>query len=132
MNRYKNSKISITLPKEEAAGLLQLGRSQADGALTDFLEEETTDIRLTDSGYVIFYWENAPWNRDSEIVKDIEDYLENECGGNYSFIRIGEELEDVEETDGDAFGNDEHTPYVYRTIVLPDVTGDLEDEAEGD
>ena len=130
MNENSYSKVSITLPKDKAAELLRRGREEPDKDLTDLLEEETTDIRLTGSGYVVFYWESILWERDSAEVREIEDFLEKECGGDYSFIRIGEQLEDIEETDGNSFENDEETPYVYRTIVLPDL--DAEDEAEGD
>lgn len=59
---------------------------------------QKTEIKIDKEKYVVLKWQSIKWYNDFEEISFIEKFLEKIP--HHDFIRIGEEMEDIEEYQG--------------------------------
>ena len=94
--------------------------SEAFSIITDFFAYADKHFEDTNSGSEVYLWEYVKWHEEFPDVGFIEHLLAELDWSDYLFIRIGEELEDID-TRGSFWDN----PFdlgISRSIIISDPT----------
>ena len=94
--------------------------SEAFSVITDFFAYADKHFEETESGSEVYLWEYVKWYEEFPDVGFIERLLAELDWSDYLFIRIGEELDDID-TRGSFWDN----PFdlgISRSIIISDPT----------
>ena len=94
--------------------------SEAFSVITDFFTYADKHFEDTDSGSEVYLWEYVKWYQEFPDVSFIENLLHELDWSDFLFIRIGEELDDID-TRGSFWDN----PFdlgISRSLILSNPT----------
>ncbi|MGN0992946.1 MAG: hypothetical protein ACI4PE_03405 [Bacilli bacterium] len=91
------SEVAIAMKKSDYEELVERAKINNRQDVIDLIDYG--EVRNPSDNVVILYWDWVKWYQDNEDVQYIENYLIEiqENGKPYSFVRLGEELSDIEE-----------------------------------
>jgi len=92
------SDVCLVLKRESYDRLLEAKETlnQEDREAVDFLLNSASDEYPKDAREVVLYWKSIKWYDSFFDVQFVTEFVQEEPGGNYKFIRVGEEADDVE------------------------------------
>lgn len=91
------SDVAIAVQKKDYIKLKQAISSLCSAA--DLIEAaQKTEIQIDKEKYVVLKWQSIKWYNDFEEISFIEKFLKKIP--HHDFIRIGEEMDDIEEYQG--------------------------------
>lgn len=92
--------------------------SEAFSVITDFFTYADKNFEDTDSGSEVYLWEYVKWYQEVSDVGFVEKLLAELDWCDFLFIRIGDDLDDIETRGG--FWDNPFDLGVSRTIMITD------------